>query len=517
LIKGIVSGDEEKVKECLKVVEEFPDSKVGLYPDAFVTFTLGDDIAKLYFIKQADGSEGNSIVLTDEASIKVKSISKPSGSVTTNPGEDTTNPGGDTTNPGGDTTNPGGDTTNPGGDTTNPGGDTTNPGGDTTGGEITTPGDPDDNTVITVDSVPDHVWTGSEIKQFPVVRDGNRILVQDVDYTIEFKNNIEVGTADVVITGKGNYEGTLETTFKITPPSTKVLVNYYIKDGSGRKLADEVVIDGYMGDVYSTDNYVRDDFYGYQLVDAHPEYSNGVMTKEPISVNYYYVLKSTKVIVNYIDTEGKTVADTEVINGNVFDAFETHRKEIKGYNLVDINDNITTETQNFFRSVAKAVFAEKALKDVSGEMQEYTIIVNYIYERKDAKVTVKYMTDKGTELGNKTIEGKYGDDYKTSAETFKNYVLKSVTNNAAGKMVDTDYDDPITVIYIYKQVLNIDKDGDGIPDINIDKDDDGIPDINIDKDDDGEPDINIDKDKDGEPNKNNDKDVDRETKKKMYN
>ncbi len=454
VIKGVVSGDEEKVKAALKGVAEFPDSNVGLYPDAFATFTLDKDMAALYFFKQDDGSEGNSIVLIDEASIKIKSISKPDGEETTKPdGEETTKPDGEeTTKPDGEeTTKPDGEeTTKPDGEeTTKPGGEnTTNPDGEDTtkpGGE-----DPDDDSIITIDSIPDHIWTGSEIEDFPVVRDGNRVLIKDVDYTVEFKNNIDVGTAEVIITGKGNYEGVLTTTFKITPPATTVTVNYYIQDGSGRKLADEVVIDGYMGDVYSTAEYTRDDFYGYQLVEV-PENVKGVMTDKPIHVDYYYVLKSAKVIVNYIDTNNNPVADTEVINGKVFDEFETHRKDIKGYNLVDVNNNMETETkvQSFFRSVAKALFADKALDDVSGEMQENVVIINYIYDLRDASVVSDYVDENGNKLADsETQETKYFADYTTEAKEIKGYELKETPVNAAGK-IDAD-ETVVTFVYALK-------------------------------------------------------------------
>ena len=438
VIKGVVSGDEEKVKAALKGVAEFPDSNVGLYPDAFATFTLDKDMAALYYFKQDDGSEGNSIVLIDEASIKIKPISKPDGEETTKPdGEETTKPDGEeTTKPDGEeTTKPGGEnTTNPDGE------DTTKPGGE----------DPDDDSIITIDSIPDHIWTGSEIEDFPVVRDGNRVLIKDVDYTVEFKNNIDVGTAEVIITGKGNYEGVLTTTFKIIPPATTVTVNYYIQDGSGRKLADEVVIDGYMGDVYSTAEYTRDDFYGYQLVEV-PENVKGVMTDKPIHVDYYYVLKSAKVIVNYIDTNNNPVADTEVINGKVFDEFETHRKDIKGYNLVDVNNNMETETkvQSFFRSVAKALFADKALDDVSGEMQENVVIINYIYDLRDASVVSDYVDENGNKLADsETQETKYFADYTTEAKEIKGYELKETPVNAAGK-IDAD-ETVVTFVYALK-------------------------------------------------------------------
>lgn len=50
--------------------------------------------------------------------------------------------------------------------------------------------------------------------------------------------------------------------------------------------------------------------------------------------------------------------------------------------------------------------------------------------------------------------------------------------------------------------INIDNDGDGEPDTNIDPDNDGTPDVNIDPDGDGDPDINVDTDGDGKPDTN---------------
>ena len=50
--------------------------------------------------------------------------------------------------------------------------------------------------------------------------------------------------------------------------------------------------------------------------------------------------------------------------------------------------------------------------------------------------------------------------------------------------------------------VNIDLNGDGIPDLNIDNNGDGIPDVNIDINGDGKPDLNIDNDGDGIPDTN---------------
>ena len=57
---------------------------------------------------------------------------------------------------------------------------------------------------------------GKDVKAtFAVVDANNNKLEEGRDYTVEYKDNKNVGTATITITGKGSYEGTLTTTFKI--------------------------------------------------------------------------------------------------------------------------------------------------------------------------------------------------------------------------------------------------------------------------------------------------------------
>jgi hypothetical protein len=48
------------------------------------------------------------------------------------------------------------------------------------------------------------------------VKDDDEKLICGTDYTVSFSNNIDVGTAYVTITGKGNYTGVVKIKFKIT-------------------------------------------------------------------------------------------------------------------------------------------------------------------------------------------------------------------------------------------------------------------------------------------------------------
>ncbi len=58
-------------------------------------------------------------------------------------------------------------------------------------------------------------YTGNPITPDVIVKDGNKTLKYGTDYTIEYIDNLEPGTATVKITGKGNYTGVKSLTFTI--------------------------------------------------------------------------------------------------------------------------------------------------------------------------------------------------------------------------------------------------------------------------------------------------------------
>jgi hypothetical protein len=59
----------------------------------------------------------------------------------------------------------------------------------------------------------DFVYNGAEHKPSLTVKWRGAELKLDFDYTITYENNVNAGTAKVVITGKGNFNGTLTKTF----------------------------------------------------------------------------------------------------------------------------------------------------------------------------------------------------------------------------------------------------------------------------------------------------------------
>ncbi|MDE6123843.1 MAG: MucBP domain-containing protein, partial [Eubacterium sp.] len=292
---------------------------------------------------------------------------------------------------------------------------------------------------------------------------------------------------------------------------TSVLLMFVNEDRE--EISESRLIDGKVYDDYSEkaldildEVLASDDAYGYELVEYPQLAYNGKMSEEQIVVVYNFKIKDTSVIVKHINESGEEIAPSATIEGKVFDAFDTnHLDDIYGYTFKDVKVERLSE-QSLLRAVRSvgarfiALFAAEdeettAPSDYSGIMEEDVIVVSYIYEIKDACVVVKYVDENGNELDRETISGKVFDDYNTEQKAIYAYEFVSSSDNTSGEMTE----DEITVIYTYKQVLNIDTDGDGEPDINIDTDGDGEPDINIDTDDDGEPDINIDTDDEGKP------------------
>lgn len=70
-----------------------------------------------------------------------------------------------------------------------------------------------------VSSIAAQAYTGSALMPKPTVTYESAILKEDVDYTLSYRNNVNVGTASVVIAGKGSYTGSKTVAFVISAPA----------------------------------------------------------------------------------------------------------------------------------------------------------------------------------------------------------------------------------------------------------------------------------------------------------
>lgn len=96
---------------------------------------------------------------------------------------------------------------------------------------------------VTFSEMKSKVYTGEEQTQNIYIKDGDVKLVRDKDYTVEYQDNIEVGTAKVIITGVDNYTGEKVLEFaieKAVPKYPKLTVSTAIY---GQTLADVEIME----------------------------------------------------------------------------------------------------------------------------------------------------------------------------------------------------------------------------------------------------------------------------------
>lgn len=141
----------------------------------------------------------------------------------------------------------------------------------------------------------------------------------------------------------------------VTPPVKGGDVTVQYKDTTGAVLADSTTLSGNVGENYTTTAKTID---GYSLTTTSAN-ANGTFSTNPQTVTYTYTKDpiAQPVTVNYIDTDGKTIAPTETLSGNIGENYTTTAKTIQGYTL-------TTTPAN-----AKGTFSTEAQ------------IINYIYEK----------------------------------------------------------------------------------------------------------------------------------------
>lgn len=67
------------------------------------------------------------------------------------------------------------------------------------------------------EDIEDLTYTGMKLQPVVTVYDGNTLLKLNKDYTVKYKNNRQIGTAAIIITGKGNYKESITKNFNIVP------------------------------------------------------------------------------------------------------------------------------------------------------------------------------------------------------------------------------------------------------------------------------------------------------------
>ena len=135
---------------------------------------------------------------------------------------------------------------------------------------------------------PTYPYTGSAITPAVTVESGSTRLQQGTDYTVSYENNVDAGSASIIVKGAGKYTGTQTVNFIIEPRSIQVCETTEVEDKT------------YTGDAYTPSITVRDSGKVLQNgVDYTLTYSDNVnpglatITIQGLSNNYTGTKKIT--------------------------------------------------------------------------------------------------------------------------------------------------------------------------------------------------------------------------------
>ena len=203
---------------------------------------------------------------------------------------------------------------------------------------------------ITVTKPADSKYDGNEHRNKPTVKDGEKVLVEDTDYTLSYSEDvINVGKVTVTITGKGNYSQETTVDYQITPRTVKLTSGSDSKTYDGTPLVKHDV-------TVSEDGFVKDDGATYTVTGSQTETGSSkntftyTLNEKTLEKNYVIETKEGTLEVTpvtdkvVVEIKGKT--KTETYNGN------TH--EVEGYEYTKISDALYPEEAIHFEGTAKA-------------------------------------------------------------------------------------------------------------------------------------------------------------------
>lgn len=98
---------------------------------------------------------------------------------------------------------------------------------------------------ITVSEPGEVTYTGNAFMPEVTVEDKDIKLIRNTDYTVEYKDNINVGTATVTISGKGNYSGNRQVHFKINDVPMPTIVTSSVVNINQQTLMISNIMAGY--------------------------------------------------------------------------------------------------------------------------------------------------------------------------------------------------------------------------------------------------------------------------------
>ncbi len=83
-----------------------------------------------------------------------------------------------------------------------------------------------------VSTIASQIYTGKALAPKVTVKDGTKTLTKGTDYTVTYKDNVNAGTASVIIEGIGDYTGSITREFTISKAANKITASNFTKTAS---------------------------------------------------------------------------------------------------------------------------------------------------------------------------------------------------------------------------------------------------------------------------------------------
>ena len=254
-----------------------------------------------------------------------------------------------------------------------------------------------------------------------------------------------------------SYTSTPENTISGTVSQDTIIVNYYyvlktatinikyLDELTNKSILNEENIQTKYGVEYSSlnlDSYKKEiTGYDYSKTETTPKEISGKVNQDTTTIIHYYKKKAT-VTVNY-HKEGTTekLAETDTLNKYYGDTYDVSTNEYK--------NKSTIPSKYEYSSVNPS-------NEVTGTITKSSIIINYYYKLKDAKIVINYLEDKtNNKLAESTVIDKKYDDkydvtnYKDNKNISTDYKYVSYTSTPENALNGTVSQDIITINYYY--------------------------------------------------------------------
>ena len=201
---------------------------------------------------------------------------------------------------------------------------------------------------ITVTKPADSKYDGNEHKNKPTVKDGEKVLVEDTDYTLSYSEDvINAGTVTVTIKGKGNYSQKTTVDYQITPRTVNLTSGSDSKTYDGTPLVKHDVTvseDGFADGEGATYSYT-----GTQTDAGSSENTfTYALNEGTLASNYEITTANGTLTVEAVKTEIKVEitghTDTVTYDGQVH--------SVSGYDVTNISNKLYSDTAISFTGTA---------------------------------------------------------------------------------------------------------------------------------------------------------------------